>query len=120
MSAFAPVTIMSAGDMSQATLTSHGIYCDQINVFSMVATGTSSGNGTIAFQVSNDNVPVANDADPATNVVNWATLPNPVTLSAASSIANSLSLQGYLWCRCLYTKTSGTGALDIRFCGKQA
>lgn len=118
MSSFVSKSLISAGDMSLTTLTSSGVYCDQVNIFSFVATSTGSGVGTLAYQVSNDPIQPAIGADPAANVVNWCTLGSPTAITAASNTSDTRSLQGYLWVRFLYTKGSGTGNLTVNFCGK--
>lgn len=113
--------LLSAGDMSQTTLASSGVYLGQLLTGSFQAIYTGSPVGTLIIQGSNDNVPLltAGGANPAINVTNWTAIDlATVDISAAGSKMFNLQFMGYLWARAFYTKTSGTGALTIKFCGK--
>lgn len=97
--------ILSAGDMSQATLTSTSIPLEQMFGCSIQATFTGAPVGSLKLQVSNDQV-------------SWCDLPSPTAISAAGCAMFNVSDTMYLFIRAVYTKTSGTGSLTIGAVGK--
>ena len=117
---FEPITILSAGDMSTATLSSTGVDMNQIVLASIQAVMTGSPVGVLTLEVSNDivkiNPAVANQG---ANVVTWTTYTgSAVSVSASGDFLWNLSEIGYRWLRLKYTKTSGTGSLTAVMSGK--
>ena len=117
---FEPVTILSAGDMSTATLTSTGIDMNQIVLASIQAVYTGAPVGTLILEVSNDIIKInPTVANQSANVVTWTTYTgSSVSVSAAGDFVWNLTDIGYRWLRMKYTKTSGTGSLTAVFSGK--
>lgn len=119
---FTEKKIITAGDMSQATVASFGMHVDQgVNwTIQAIWTGVPVGNFTI--QVSNDIVAVnpVSTGDPAINVVNWTTYTGSSTAAggAPGDFAWIAQNAGYQWVRLLYTRTSGTGTVNATFNGK--
>jgi len=93
--------VLTAGDMSQATLTSTVVPLSECTYCSFQYVYTGSPVGTIQVQASNDNVNFTNIDRSLINIT-----------AAGSSVVN-LSEIGYIYARVLYTKTSGTGSLTI-------
>lgn len=113
--------LLTAGNMAVATLASDGIYLGQLFCGSIQAIYTGAPVGILILQGSNDNVPLptTGSTNMASNVVNWTAIDDQtVSISAAGAKMFNLQFAGYLWVRAYYTKTSGTGALTVRFCGK--
>ena len=104
--------IMTAGDLSQATVASTAVILDQVFMYAIQAVITGSPVGSIKLQVSNDFDP----ANPTTTQpTNWTDVTSSVTaISAATSVVWEDGDSTYRWVRVLYTKTSGTGACTIR------
>lgn len=119
---FDQVQILTAGDLSQATVTSNGIDLQQLYVASIQAVYTGSPVGTFVVQVSNDIVKIdPSVANQAANVVNWIDYSgSSLAISAAGSNMWNLTDMGYRWVRLKYTKTSGTGAVTAIFTAKGA
>ncbi len=116
-----PYKAISAGDMSQASITSSItdiLFLDNIGL-QMNWTGTPTG--TFSVQVSNDYVP-GPQGQPALKAGNW----NAYTLSpalgapsgSAGTTAGSLTGCPFRYVKLVYTKTSGTGSLDFFISGK--
>lgn len=120
------VPIVVNGDMSQATINSIGLDIGQVYVSAIQAVFTGSPVGTLKLQVSCDNVaPVqwssgsAIVSNPAANVVNWTDYTgSSQTISAAGNFAWLINPVGFRWIRLVYTKTSGSGNLNVTFNGK--
>lgn len=97
-----PVTILSAGDMSQASLVSNTVAIPEAKNLSVQLTWTSNAVGTYEVQVSNDQI-------------NWADLGT----SGAPAIAGTpgtamLDLTTFApYLRVLYTRASGAGSLTV-------
>ncbi len=103
--------ILSAGDMSSATLASIGVPMSQMKNFCIQAVFTGSPSGTFKIQVSND-IAIPGDANPGANVVNWTDYTgSSQTISAAGNIAWGASNCAFQWVRLFYTKSSGTGSV---------
>lgn len=117
-----PVTLLSGGDAS-GTVTSNGVFLDQIYAFSIqvVATGTDAA-GLVIVQASNDNVqPVPSGTDSAANVVNWATLTSAgsITVAGPGTLMLDVPQTGVRWVRTKFTKSgTSTGAITIKYNGK--
>lgn len=112
--------IVSAGDQSQATVTSAITsieFLDNIGVQFNVLTGTASG--TLDVQVSADH----REANGVVTVAgNWISLGTPYTATITSgSPANvyfDLNQLSAPYIRLLYTKSGGTGTFDAFVVGK--
>lgn len=118
---FDPVVILSAGDMSTASLNSVGIDLNQTVLYSIQAVFTGAPVGTLKLQISNDFVatPTAGGANLASAVTHWTDYTgSSYSVSAAGDFAWNVFDVGYRWVRMVYTKTSGTGSLTATFCGK--
>lgn len=120
--------VISAGDMSSASLTSKPtniLYLDDVGV---QATWSGSPVGLVSVEVSADYA--ATPSGEVTNAGNWAPLTftyyNGATFVTATSIPTSVGSPIYLdlallsapWLRVVYTKTSGTGSLTVMIVGK--
>ncbi len=115
-----PASIVTAGDMSQASLTSlvtNIQYLDNICV-ELVFTGTPTGTfeiqGSLDYQRDlNGNV---------TNAGHWVpiTLPTPpIASGAAGDILIDMNQLSFPYIRVVYTRTSGSGSLNAYIGGKQ-
>lgn len=112
--------IVSAGDQSQATVTSSVTnieFMDNIGIQVNILTGTASG--TFDVQISADHFEVNQNVQTAGN---WISLGTPYTATVTSgSPANiyfDLNQLSAPWVRLLYTKSSGTGTFDAFIAGK--
>ena len=114
--------IVAAGDLSAATVTSpvtqvnyHDNLVYQCNI-------TGSPVGTLAMQASDDYLAI-NTAGGQTNVINagnWVTISGmTAAVTTAETIIFDCNQLAPMSIRLLYTKTSGTGAIDIYVSGKQ-
>lgn len=113
--------ILSAGDMSQATLTTNGIDLQQMALSSIQAVFTGAPVGTLTLEISNDNVPAVNGTNQAANVTHWTTYTgSSQSISAAGDFMYNLLNPGYRWIRLKYTKGSGTGSLTVTAVSKGA
>lgn len=111
--------IMSACDMSTTSCSSTGLQLNQYTMASVQMVYSGSPNGTIKMQVSNDKVAVCNTTNPACNVSNWIDYtPTISTIAAAGSLLWNVHDMGYQWARVVYTKSSGTGTLNVTFMAK--
>lgn len=113
----APVTIISAGDMSAASVTSTALDINQAYSFSIQAAWTGSTPvGTLQIQGSNDIVASIS------NVTNWSNVGGTAGTAAVSGNAGSAMLEipvaEYHYVRVVYTKTSGTGTINATFFSK--
>lgn len=98
-------TKITAGDMSQDTL-SYVTYLGAKRSFSVQAVFTGSPVGTLALMGSNDN-----STFDALNGTSF-------NITTAGSILYNLVDQHYLYYKCIYTKSSGTGSLTVIECIK--
>lgn len=100
--------IISAGDIS-GNVTSSAILVDQVYAYAIqaVVTGTSP-NGTLKAQFSCDDVPSESD------VTNWSDVSGAtVSISATGTYGFLVEFAPYKWIRLVYTRTSGTGAINV-------
>ena len=106
----APVKVISAGDLSAATVTSTVIdtsFLDSITVQANILTGTPTG--TFTLQVSLDK----------TNWITLSIVPNLTTTAGSPAVLSGVyNTYGWAWARVLYTKSSGTGTADVYIAGK--
>lgn len=117
---FEPKQIISAGDMSQATVVSNGIDMNQIALASIQAVYTGAPVGTLTLEISNDIVAIdPTVANQGAAVTNWSTYTgSSLAISAAGNFTYNLSDIGYRWIRVKYTKTSGTGTINATLSAK--
>lgn len=92
--------ILTAGDMSQATLTSVAYDLQEKSLAAMQAIYTGSPVGSLQVQGSNDDI-------------HWSAVGSPTAISAAGDVLVNIGLVGFQFMRAVYTKTSGTGALTL-------
>ena len=109
---------LTAGDMSQSSLTSAVTNIQGLKLVGIQLDFTGSPVGTFAIQVSAD---YAQDTEGnVTNAGNWAPItfnPTP-TASAGSPIYLDIQNISAPWIRTVYTKVSGTGTLNVFITGK--
>ncbi len=99
-------TLLSAGDMSQATLTSSVAQLTHMAMASVQAVFTGSPVGAIKLQ--------ATCSSPVTSSSAWTDIADSsANISAAGSVLWDIQDIGFSALRCVYTKTSGTGSLSI-------
>jgi len=120
-----PFSVITSGDMSQASITSSVTIIQQLSMISYgFSWSGSSPIGTIAIQVSNDYAVDAGGT--VTNTGSWATLDLEYGGSVVSSVPVSGSTgngvvdveTGAYAIRAVYTKTSGTGTLQCKINAK--
>jgi hypothetical protein len=95
------LTLLTAGDMSQATLTTASQQVDLAFGFSVQAIATGAPVGALKLQISLD----------GTNFVDYPSSSQAV--SAAGSFIWNVADVMFRYFRVVYTKTSGTGSLTI-------
>lgn len=116
---FDQVTMMAAGDMSQASLTTIGLDIQQLYSYAIGAVFSGTMAGSFILQVSSDLVLMAPGSDPAANVVNWYDYTSSSqTISAGGNFLWNVTPAGYRWVRLKYTRSSGSGSLSVYFDGK--
>lgn len=111
-----PFNVLLNGDMSQASLTSAITAIQLVDNIAYQMVWTGAPVGTFAFQVSQDYEPGKGPNSEPANPGNWITLPVTPAIIASGSpdIAFvDLNQMGASYCRVVYTKTSGTGTLNI-------
>lgn len=108
--------ITSAGDMSQASVTSAITNIqgeDNIGIQINILTGSPTGTFTVQISA---------DYNLNLNTGNWVTLTLPtaaaVSAGSPSNIYIDLNQLSAPWIRLVYTKTSGTGTYDAIIVGK--
>lgn len=115
----APKLVITAGDMSLATLTSVATniqYLDTV-AYQWNFTGTPTGAFTVQVSLDYSQDQFGN----ITNAGNWNTITltgSPAAAGAAGTQAANLQTLGFPWIRTVYTKTSGTGSLNTFISGK--
>lgn len=104
------------GDMSQSSIIGSPILLDQVSTVSLQANWTDAPVGNLDIQVSDDMGIRANDGS-VTGIVNWSEIPGslqPTNGLSASNFSWNLPDIGYRWVRVTYSRTSGTGTLNVR------
>lgn len=91
--------ILSAGDMSEATLTSSELDLGAAETFALQAVYTDAPVGTLSIQASVDGT-------------NFEEI-QEVEITAAGSTLYNMTGAGFREIRTVYTKTSGTGSLTV-------
>ncbi len=99
-------TILLAGDMSQATLTSSSVDMTEFAIGAIQAVYTGSPVGTFKLQISNDN----------STFSDYTGSSNAITV--AGDFMWNLVDAGYSYVRLVYTKTSGTGSVTAKAVAK--
>ena len=105
-----PYKIIDTGDMSQSTLTSKVTdirYLDNIAIF-FTFTGTPTGTFHVFGNMTND----------TTNGVEITLPSSPVASGAAGTILIDMNQQAYPYIYVTYTKSSGTGSVNVFITGK--
>lgn len=107
----AQVNIITAGDMSQATVTSSAIDVGFYDVVSIQNIYTGAPVGTLKLQVSNKFV--ANSTCATIANADWSDISgSSYAIAAAGDVVYNLANISYKCLRAVYTKTSGTGVLN--------
>jgi hypothetical protein len=117
-----PINVLPNGDMSQASLTSAVTIIKKISMMSYACSWAGTAPvGTISVQVSNDYT--INSAGVTANPGTWSTLtlsgPTNVSGNSGTGFIDLDQLAAYA-IRLVYTKTSGTGVLNVVANGKVA
>ena len=112
--------VIVAGDMSQASLTSRAMRTAVLDNYSFQGVWSgSSPIGTLDIQVSNDH---QENGGVVVNTGTWTSIYAGATVPAVSGSPGNLFLNvaaiSAAWVRVVYTKTSGTGTLDVYFNGR--
>ena len=106
--------ILSAGDMSQATLTSAITNIQHLDDIAVQFNFSGAPTGTFSVEVSVD---YAQDEEGnVQNAGNWIPMtltPTPIASGAAGSVFIDIQLTSAPWIRAKYTKSSGTGSVDM-------
>ncbi len=98
--------ILTAGDMSQATLTSSSVDMTEFALGAIQAVFTGAPVGTFKLQISNDGTTFSDYTG------------SSAAISAAGDFIWNLVDAGYLSVRLVYTKTSGTGSVTAKAVAK--
>jgi hypothetical protein len=98
--------VISAGDAAQASVTSETVDVQHICMVSAVVVMTGSPVGTLKFQVSNN------------LGANWADTAITSAVAAAGVFYMTFPDVATQYVRLVYTKTSGTGAINAWINGK--
>lgn len=98
--AFASNKLLEDGDMA-ATITTDSVSLAEKTQYALHAVFTGSPVGTLTVETSIDGTTYDTLADSSTAV------------SAAGSQMFNIIAAGYLWARLKYTRTSGTGTLNV-------
>ena len=97
--------IITNGDMSQVSLTSTQVKLDHIGQFAVCAVYSGAPVGTLKLQASTDST------TPATN---WADITGSSTaVNGAGIFIWNIANVGFNYVQAVYTKTSGTGTLNV-------
>ena len=113
-----PVTIISAGDMSQASLTSlvvdaRGLHSLALQfVFTGTPTGVFTVQGSLDYCMDNVHTP---------NAGTWTPLnidPVPVASGTAGNVIIDLVQVGVPYIQVVYTSSAGAGSLTVTASGK--
>lgn len=98
--------LLKAGDMS-GSITTDSQQLNQMFLCSIQAVWTgSTANGTLKLQISNDNITFSDYTG------------SSVSVNGAGDFMWNLSYTGFPWIRVVYTRSSGTGVLNITVNGK--
>lgn len=113
-SRFDAIKVVSAGDMSTSSINSTAVDLDAYIGFSCQAVFSGSPVGTLKLQISDD---ILSDC---ASVTNWSDYTNSsYSLSAAGNYSWNVAQAFYRCMRVVYTKSSGTGTLNVT-CGKKS
>ena len=108
--------VVTGADASVSQTSAHGLLAHMIG-FSIQAIITGTAIGSLKLQGSSDPVPDSNfPASGNWNVSNWTDIADssePVT--GAGTIEYNVKSVYYNWVRVVYTSSSGTGTMVIRF-----
>lgn len=109
--------VVTSGDMS-AGINSIGVRLRNLSLSNFQAVFSGSPVGTLKIQVSSQVVQEpAQGGDMSQNVTAWDDYATQ-DVSAAGSFTFNLANSGYTYARLVYTRSSGTGVLNVSFQGK--
>jgi len=111
-----PFKVLSAGDMSQATLTSAVTATQLVDNIGYQINFTGAPVGIFAVQISQDYEPGRSPNSEPVNAGNWISVPLSPAITAAGSPDSAyidLNQMSAPYVRIVYTRTSGTGVLNI-------
>ena len=111
-----PFKVLTAGDMSQSSLTSAITAVQMVDNISYQFVFTGTPTGTFTIEVSADYEPGRSPNSEPANPGHWDTLPiTPALLALGTdgSIFVDLNQMGAPYIRAVYSRTSGTGSVDI-------
>lgn len=110
--------ILTAGDASGNLTSDHGLLAHVIG-YSIQIVVTGSATGTVKLQGSSDPVPDSQFNVKSFPVQNWTDIANSdQNITGAGSVMYNVDDSFYNWVRVVYTSTSGTGTMTIRFNSK--
>lgn len=106
--------LLTAADMSQATITSDAMQLEQYLGYAMSVVMTGSPVGTLVLQGSCDapQSPLGVGVAPTTFIDIGGT---SASITTAINILYNIDWVYYNWVRLVYTRTSGTGSLTATF-----
>ena len=106
---------ITSGQSLGANYSTQAILLDQIFGFSFQAILTGFPDGVIKLQGSNDDVRDGSD------VINWTDIGNSSSIiTAASDVLWNVENCFYKWVRVTWEFSSGSGSLNVTYCGKGA
>lgn len=111
-----PFNVLLNGDMSQTTLTSAITATQMVDNIGYQINFTGAPVGTFAFQISQDYEPGRSPNSEPLNAGNWVTIPVSPSIVASGSADSAyvdLNQMSAPYVRVVYTKTSGTGTLNV-------
>ncbi len=111
---------MVSAESMGASINSKGVDLQGLDVYSIHAV-YSGGTpvGTLKLQISNDIVGAGTSSDPASLVTNWTDYTgSSLSISAAGDYMWKVTSSGERWVRLVYTRSSGSGTLNVTFSGK--
>lgn len=111
--------LVENGDMS-GSINSNPFRLEHLNTVAIQAVFTgSSPTGTFKVQVSNDTQLITESGDIGATVNNWSDVSgSSVSVTASGDVAWNLPNTGFRWVRVVYTRSSGSGTLNVRAQGK--
>lgn len=116
-----PYKVVSAGDMSTASITSPVTAIQTIDNIGYQLNWTGTPTGTFNIQVSMDYEPGKSPDDKPFNAGTWTTVTLTVPVVASGSADNAyvdLDQLSAPYIRVVYTRTSGSGSLNAFVTGK--
>ncbi len=112
--------IITNGDMSTASITSDVINMENILFLAVQGVWTGTPTGTLKLQGSCDTgLTIAGNVT-GSGVTNWTDITSATTAPSGSAGSGFIEVKetGLKWVRAVYTRSSGSGTLNVRFNAK--